>query len=340
MAVADEHAATVIGAGHSGTSGTSVLMTIVGARVAPNSGHAKMGLMTDPAVAVPEGYPQLLEQLKAQVRRAGVHASRVVNTELLTLYWDLGRAILDRQDAEGWGTKVIDQLAVDLRAAFPEMRGLSRSNLKYMRQMASTWPRTAIGQQAVGQLPWGISQPASCSCGSAVQRFSGSAVSGGAVRADRLVVALPGVAVAVLNEEAARAAELIGLLGNDPDRELLTGQVSAGQLHRLGGVDLIHRPRPGVVVHDTHQRSWVVHQLVSSGRPGGVVISGHHTVLTEEKKIGPRGALHAVWVHSGWRSRWAAVARQPCAWCPLHHGCAPRTGGSLPTVIGHSKRHA
>jgi len=55
-------------------------------------------------------------------------------------------------------------------------------------------------------------------------------------------VALPGVAVAVLNEEAARAAELIGLLGNDPDRELLTGQVSAGQLHRLGGVDLIHRP--------------------------------------------------------------------------------------------------
>jgi len=111
--------------------------------------------MTDPAVAVPEGYPQLLEQLKTQVRQARIRASRVVNTELLTLYWDLGRAILDRQETEGWGTKVIDRLAVDLRAAFPEMRGLSRSNLKYMRQMASTWPRTAIGQQAVGQLPWG-----------------------------------------------------------------------------------------------------------------------------------------------------------------------------------------
>jgi len=111
--------------------------------------------MTDPAVAVPEGYPQLLEQLKTQIRQARIRASRVVNTELLTLYWDLGRAILDRQETEGWGTKVIDRLAVDLRAAFPEMRGLSRSNLKYMRQMASTWPRTAIGQQAVGQLPWG-----------------------------------------------------------------------------------------------------------------------------------------------------------------------------------------
>ncbi len=102
--------------------------------------------MIDPAVAVPEGYPQLLEQLKTQVRQARVRASRVVNTELLTLYWDPGRAILDRQATEGWGTKVIDRLAVDLRAAFPEMRGLSRSNLKYMRQMASTWPRTAIGQ--------------------------------------------------------------------------------------------------------------------------------------------------------------------------------------------------
>jgi len=102
--------------------------------------------VTDLAVAVPEGYPQLLEQLKTQVRQARIRASRVVNTELLTLYWDLGRAILDRQETEGWGTKVIDRLAVDLRAAFPEMRGLSRSNLKYMRQMASTWPRTAIGQ--------------------------------------------------------------------------------------------------------------------------------------------------------------------------------------------------
>jgi len=45
--------------------------------------------VTDPAVAVPEGYPQLLEQLKTQVRQARIRASRVVNTELLTLYWDL-----------------------------------------------------------------------------------------------------------------------------------------------------------------------------------------------------------------------------------------------------------
>ncbi len=142
---------------------------------------------------------------------------------------------------------------------------------------------------------WVLSRTGGPGPGACRRWWPGGGVSrlGGAVRADRLVVALPGVAVAVLNEEAARAAELIGLLGNDPDRELLTGQVSAGQLPRLCSVDLIHCPRPGVVAHHTHQRSRVVHQLVSSGRPGGVVISGHHTVLTE-RKTGPRGALHAV----------------------------------------------
>ena len=51
-----------------------------------------------------------------------------MNTELLRLYWRIGKAILDRQDAEGWGAKVIDQLAIDLRAEFPDMTGLSRSN--------------------------------------------------------------------------------------------------------------------------------------------------------------------------------------------------------------------
>lgn len=104
---------------------------------------------------LPADYTQLLDHLKSQVRRARIRATRIVNTELLTLYWDIGHAIVQRQEAEGWGTKVIDKLAVDLRAAFPDMRGLSRTNLKYMRQMASIWDRGAIGQQPVGQLPWG-----------------------------------------------------------------------------------------------------------------------------------------------------------------------------------------
>ncbi|WP_237342149.1 PDDEXK nuclease domain-containing protein [Williamsia soli] len=104
---------------------------------------------------VPDDYGEVLEQLKTKVRGARVQATRTVNTQLLVLYWDIGRAILDRQDARGWGSRVIDRLAADLRAEFPEMRGFSRSNLHYMRTIAGTWPREAIVQQPVGQLPWG-----------------------------------------------------------------------------------------------------------------------------------------------------------------------------------------
>ena len=104
---------------------------------------------------LPDDYRDFFEHLKTQVQQARIRATRVVNTELLLLYWDIGRAILDRQHAEGWGSKVIDRLAVDLRSAFPEMRGFSRSNLHYMRKIASAWPRSAFVQQAVGQIPWG-----------------------------------------------------------------------------------------------------------------------------------------------------------------------------------------
>jgi len=104
---------------------------------------------------LPAGYPELLEDLKRTVAAARWRPQRIVNTELLELYWHIGDAVLRRQRAAGWGARVIDRLATDLRAAFPEMRGLSRSNLKYMRQMAGAWTEEAIGQQAVDRLPWG-----------------------------------------------------------------------------------------------------------------------------------------------------------------------------------------
>ena len=111
--------------------------------------------MSEPDPALPAGYPQLLDELKAAVAGARLRAHRVVNTELLALYWQLGHAILERQQAEGWGTKVIERLGVDLRGAFPGMRGLSRSNLFYMRGFAAAWPQIGIVQQPVGRLPWG-----------------------------------------------------------------------------------------------------------------------------------------------------------------------------------------
>jgi predicted nuclease of restriction endonuclease-like (RecB) superfamily len=76
------------------------------------------------------------------------------NEEQIRLYHDIGREILDRQRRQGWGAKVIDRLSTDLRAAFPDMKGLSASNLKYMRFFAMECPDRLIGQQSADQLPW------------------------------------------------------------------------------------------------------------------------------------------------------------------------------------------
>jgi len=81
----------------------------------------------------PAGYADWLAELKSRIHTAQQRAALAVNRELVLLYWQLGRAILQRQDREGWGAKVIDRLAHDLRAAFPDMRGFSRRNLRYLR---------------------------------------------------------------------------------------------------------------------------------------------------------------------------------------------------------------
>lgn len=106
-----------------------------------------------PSAIDPDGYGALLAQAKAAVRDAQLRAHLAVNRELIGLYWQLGRLILTRQHAEGWGSKVVERLSADLRAEFPDMKGLSRSNLHYMRAFAEAWPE--IVPQPVGQLPWG-----------------------------------------------------------------------------------------------------------------------------------------------------------------------------------------
>ena len=76
------------------------------------------------------------------------------NAAMVLLYWDIGRMILDRQERAGWGTKVIDRLSADLRAAYPDMKGLSPRNLKYMRAFAAAWPGRAIVQEVLARIPW------------------------------------------------------------------------------------------------------------------------------------------------------------------------------------------
>ncbi len=107
-----------------------------------------------PIAPLPAGYAELLEDLKARIRQAQVRAALSVNRELVLLYWHIGREILQRQQQEGWGAKVIDRLALDLRREFPEMKGFSPRNLKYMRAFAEAWPDEQIVQQAAAQIPW------------------------------------------------------------------------------------------------------------------------------------------------------------------------------------------
>lgn len=110
--------------------------------------------MTD-IIPLPTDYGPWLAELKTRIHQAQQRAARSVNRELVLLYWQIGRDILERQGREGWGARVIERLSVDLRNAFPEMKGFSRANLLYMRAFAEAWPDPQIVQQAVGQLPWG-----------------------------------------------------------------------------------------------------------------------------------------------------------------------------------------
>jgi len=111
--------------------------------------------MDNQKIILPDDYGNWLADLKLRIQSAQQRATLAVNRELVLLYWQIGKDILERQQAQGWGAKVIDRLAKDLSSAFPEMKGFSRRNLLYMRSFAEEWPDSAIVQQAVAQLPWG-----------------------------------------------------------------------------------------------------------------------------------------------------------------------------------------
>jgi predicted nuclease of restriction endonuclease-like (RecB) superfamily len=99
-------------------------------------------------------YAAWLADLKLRIASARARAVLAANAEQIALYHELGREILARQGREGWGAKVIDRLSADLRTAFPDMRGLSGRNLRYMRHFAQECPEARFGQQPAAQLPW------------------------------------------------------------------------------------------------------------------------------------------------------------------------------------------
>ena len=103
---------------------------------------------------LPNDYDSFLKGLKDRVRHAQLRASLAVNRELVLLYWSIGRDILTRQKEQGWGAKIVDRLAEDLRREFPEVTGFSPRNLKYMRAFAEAWPDEQIVQAPLAQMTW------------------------------------------------------------------------------------------------------------------------------------------------------------------------------------------
>ncbi len=98
---------------------------------------------------LPADYTTFLATLKARIRDARTTAIRVVNRELILLYWDIGRAIVEKQKEASWGDAIVERLAADLRAEFPDMRGFSADNLWRMRQFYQDYSSADFLEQAV-----------------------------------------------------------------------------------------------------------------------------------------------------------------------------------------------
>ena len=111
--------------------------------------------MTDAIAWASPDYEQFLHGLKDRIRQAQVRSALAVNRELVLLYWQIGREILQRQAKQRWGSKVIERLAQDLRSEFPDIKGFSPRNLHYMRAFAEAYEDERIVQQVVANLPWG-----------------------------------------------------------------------------------------------------------------------------------------------------------------------------------------
>lgn len=118
-------------------------------------------------IQLPKTYIHTLESLKQKIQNARMKAVLTANVQLLATYWEIGNAISQQEQDRGWGSKVVEQLAHDLSIAFPDFKGLSPRNLRYMRNFAIAWPElsvlsdldpvrdmNSILQQAAAKLPW------------------------------------------------------------------------------------------------------------------------------------------------------------------------------------------
>ena len=106
------------------------------------------------AVASTSTYRELVDRLKRRIRESQARAARALNTELVMLYWSIGRDILAQQQAAGWGDDIVGRIAEALRVETGSVRGFSRRNLFYMRRLAAVWPDAEKVQTLSAQIGW------------------------------------------------------------------------------------------------------------------------------------------------------------------------------------------
>ena len=107
-----------------------------------------------PKVELPADYNQWVTDLKQRIHSERLRVALASNAAMVLLYWEIGQRILEKQQAQGWGKKIIDRLSFDLREQFPEMKGFSPRNLGYMKAFAAAWPDPEILQRSVAKLSW------------------------------------------------------------------------------------------------------------------------------------------------------------------------------------------
>jgi predicted nuclease of restriction endonuclease-like (RecB) superfamily len=89
-------------------------------------------------------YKELFQEVKFKIQHAQIKTVMAANSQMLLLYWQLGNYILTNQQANGWGSKIIDLLAADIKKELPNLKGFSTRNLKYMRKFSTDYPLTII----------------------------------------------------------------------------------------------------------------------------------------------------------------------------------------------------
>ncbi|MGO3183046.1 MAG: DUF1016 N-terminal domain-containing protein [Aequorivita sp.] len=103
-----------------------------------------------------QDYYNWIYDLKSKIHAAQTKVALSINSQLLELYWELGKDITERQENTNWGSKFIEQTAIELRNEFPKMRGFSRRNLYAIRQWYKFYyEKHQFVPQSVAQIPWG-----------------------------------------------------------------------------------------------------------------------------------------------------------------------------------------